>query len=409
MNLDAAWYGTLAEIGAGQEVARRFFAAGGAAGTIAKSISAYDMTVSDGLYGKSARYVSRERLEQMLDHENAALHDSLAATRGATSTFFVFADTVATRSYARRADGDGWLGIAFQHRPGSVTSRILLHARLLDSETVGQQEAVGLLGLNLVHAAWSLVHDAGGVLVTHLADQLSRERIEVDFVDVAGPVFVDADVRRLNLELVRQGLARAVAFEPDGRPAEAGRTLYKRSVVVLRDELRPGHATHREVLSAATAQLAPVLKGERAIPLAELSLAPAAAPGRAAVDDLLIRLDGLAKEGLAALVTDFGEAFWIAAYLQRYAAPSIVFVVGTRVFGRFFGEKPFEQLPGGVLEALGRLLTRSVRIALYPEPDPHTGEPVSGRALPLAPEYTHLREHLFANGLVHELHTAAAG
>ena len=180
MNLDAAWYGTLAEIGAGQEVARRFFAAGGAAGTIAKSISAYDMTVSDGLYGKSARYVSRERLEQMLDHENAALHDSLAATRGATSTFFVFADTVATRSYARRADGDGWLGIAFQHRPGSVTSRILLHARLLDSETVGQQEAVGLLGLNLVHAAWSLVHDAGGVLVTHLADQLSRERIELE-------------------------------------------------------------------------------------------------------------------------------------------------------------------------------------------------------------------------------------
>ena len=154
LNLDNSWYGTIAEIGAGQEVARWFFAVGGAAGTVAKTISAYDMTVSDGLYGKSQRYVSRERLEQMLEHEYASLLQSLGPARGATSSFFVFADTVATRSYARPGDGEGWLGITFQHQPGGEPSRILLHTRLLDPETKGQQEAVGLLGVNLVYAAW---------------------------------------------------------------------------------------------------------------------------------------------------------------------------------------------------------------------------------------------------------------
>jgi hypothetical protein len=402
LNVDTGWYGTIAEIGAGQEVARWFFAVGGAAGTIAKTISAYDMTVSDGMYGRSPRYVSRERLEQMLEHEYASLYDALAATRGAKTTFFVFADTAATRSYTRRVDGESWLGIRFQHHPGSDTSQVLLHARLLDTEATGQRGALGLLGVNLIHAAWRARGGLEG-FVRNLGEELSRERLEVDFVDASGPVFAGVDARRLNLELVLNRVGRAVAFGADGRSVEPGRALYKRAAAVLRDDFRPVRRLHRDMLEAAVKLLESENAGPAPMDLAEISIANLRAPTEADTADVLERLDALAAAGLATLVTDFEEFFRVAAYLRRYAAPRIVFVVGSRAFARFFGGEPFEALEGGVLEALGRLLTRSVRIAVYSEPDPLTGEPLRARTLPLPSQYRHLREHLFDNQLVVEL------
>ena len=153
INLDNTKYGTFAEIGAGQEVARWFFRVGGAAGTIAKSISAYDMTVSDAIYGASGRYVSRQRLETMLDYEYDLMNERLAAKRGENTRFFVFADTVATKSYTRKDNWHGWMGIRFQTGPGAEPSQIILHVSLLDRETILQQEAIGILGVNLIHAA----------------------------------------------------------------------------------------------------------------------------------------------------------------------------------------------------------------------------------------------------------------
>ena len=418
LNLDASWYGTLAEIGAGQEVARWFFAVGGAAGTVAKTISAYDMTVSDGIYGKSHRYVSRERLEQMLEHEYAALRESLAGPRGEKTSFFVFADTVATRSYARRVDGEGWLGIKFQDRPGGETSQILLHTRLLDPEAKGQQEALGLLGVNLVYAAWRLRSAGLAGLVPGLGEEISRDRLEVDFIDVSGPIFAGVDVRRLNLELVLNQLTHVAVFEADGHPVEGGRALYKRAAFVLREHFRPFRDLHRDMLTAASEQLASPEDGGRAVALAEISitnpLPGVAEPGTQAstavgADELLARLDALAAAGLATLVTDFDELFRVALYLRRYAAPRVVFVIGTPTFAHFFSDRPFESLEGGAMELLGRLLTRTVRIALYPEPDRRTGQTVSARTMPLPPEYTHLRDYLFDNDFVHELRSLSGG
>ena len=402
LNLDTGWYGTIAEIGAGQEVARWFFAVGGATGTIAKTISAYDMTVSDGMYGRSPRYVSRERLEQMLDHEYASLQGGLAATRGTKTTFFVFADTAATRSYTRHVDGESWLGIKFQHRPGSDTSQVLLHARLLDTEATGQREALGLLGVNLIHAAWR-VRDGVEGFVRNLGQELSRERLEVDFGDASGPVFAGVDARRLNLELVLDRLGRAVAFDADGRSVEPGRALYRRAAVVLRDDFRSVRALHRDMLEATVKLLEPESADATPLVLAEISIANPRAPTDADTASVLERLDALAAAGLTTLVTDFEEFFRVAAYLRRYAVPRIVFVVGSRAFARFFGDEPFEALEGGVLEALGRLLTRSVQIAVFSEPDPLTGDPLRARTLPLPTRYHHLREHLFDNQLVVEL------
>ncbi|MBC8039559.1 MAG: TonB-dependent receptor, partial [Opitutaceae bacterium] len=153
INLDEPKYGTFAEIGAGQEVARIFFQAGGAAGTIAKSMSAYDMTFSDAIYGKAPRYVSRERLNLMLDHEYTLLLERLGEKRGANTTFFVFADTVAARSYQKKDESHGWMAIRFQTEPNSEPSQIIMHVRMLDRENLQQQEALGIMGVNLIHGA----------------------------------------------------------------------------------------------------------------------------------------------------------------------------------------------------------------------------------------------------------------
>jgi hypothetical protein len=335
----------------------------------------------------------------MLDREYASLLGSLGASRGDATSFFVFADTVATRSYSRPEDGVGWLGIRFQHRPGAEASEIVLHARLLDRETRLQQEAVGLLGVNLIHAAWSRYGDQEA-LVRSFGDHVPRDRVELDFADISGPAFEVADARRLNIDLVLAGLGRAVMFAEDARPVEPGLALYKRPVFVLRDSFRPVLAAHLDMLAAATDQLGHA-DGKDALSVAEISTADPLAPADAA--DLLARVDALAAAGLSALVTDLAEPFRLANYLKRYAARRVVLVADAQMVAGAFRDKPFEALEGGVFEALGRLLTRSVRIALYPHRNPRTGERLTASTLAVGPEYRHLLQHLLDNHLIHEL------
>src|SRR5262245_48979925 len=211
VNLDAAEYGTFAEIGAGQEVARWFFRVGGAAGTIAKAMSAYDMTFSDAIYGPSDRYVGRRRLQTMLEHEYHLLIERLDAQRGTRTNFFVFANTVATRSYTRKQDGHGWLGIRFQTAPQQPPSEITIHVRLKDGEAEQQQEALGLIGVNLVYGALFLYQNPSNAIHS-LLDNLTTERVEVDMVDFSGPAFADIDNRLMSLELVQAGLTDAAMF-----------------------------------------------------------------------------------------------------------------------------------------------------------------------------------------------------
>ena len=237
INLDNTKYGTFAEIGAGQEVARWFFRVGGAAGTIAKSISAYDMTVSDAIYGAAGRYVSRQRLETMLHYEYGLMNERLAAKRGENTRFFVFADTIAAKSYSRKDNFHGWMGIRFQNRPGAGPSQIILHASLLDRETTLQQEAVGILGVNLIHAA--LYEAAPVALLRHLLDSLSNERIDVDLIEFTGPAFAGVDNRLMSLELVHCGLTEAAMFTAEGKVVQPAEMLYKRPVLVVRGRFRP--------------------------------------------------------------------------------------------------------------------------------------------------------------------------
>src|SRR5262245_55216645 len=233
INLEGSRYGTFAEIGAGQEVARWFFRAGGAAGTVAETISAYDMAVSDHRYGRATRYVSRERLEAMLAHEYDHLLKRLAVSRGERTAFFAFADTVATRSYSRGSDGTGWLGVRFQVKPGTDPSDVVLHTRLRDRQPERQQEALGVLGVNLLHAAFHH-HGDPAALLGGLRDDLEPERLEIDLVKLSGPAFAAVDDRLMALQIVGLGLARAAMVSASGEAVQPSDALYRRPILIQR-------------------------------------------------------------------------------------------------------------------------------------------------------------------------------
>ena len=252
LNLDATTYGTFAEIGAGQEVARWFFSVGGAAGTVAKTISAYDMAVSSGLYGPTQRYVSRQRLEAMLEQEFAQLLERLGSGRGDSKRFFAFADTVATSSYGKSENGRGWLGIRYQAQPRQEPSEIIVHAHLSDSTAARQQEALGILGVNLVYGAFHRRNPVADLAA--LMDGLSREQVEIDMIKVSGPAFAGVDNRLMSLQLVESGLTDAAMFTAGGEVVQPSEILYKRPILVERGSFRPATKLTLDLLDRAREQ-----------------------------------------------------------------------------------------------------------------------------------------------------------
>ena len=385
INLAPEWYGTLAEIGAGQEVARFLFRVGGAAGTVAKSMSAYDMTFSDAIYGPSDRYVSRQRVCTMLDFEYGLLEERLSGTRGADTKFFAFADTVAARSYSRKQDGKGWLGIKFQHKPKAAPSQVLIHTLLLDKDTVLQQEALGTLGINLLDAVF-FHHDDAKTMVKSLHDQLEDNRVDVNLISVDGPAFEGVDCRLLNLELVQQGLTHAVLFDGDGNSVEPGELLYKKPIVVQRGTFRPITHVHEHILSSAKQQLAagcdiPV---DDIAAIMEITTANLRATANFDSHDLVSRLDTLKILNKPVLISDFSEFHRLEGYLNRYSHQPIGFAIGVQVLIELFDEKYYDDLEGGLLESLGRLFKRNVRLLVYPNRDAGTGNVITANDVKLS-------------------------
>ena len=279
INLDAKKYGTFAEIGAGQEVARWFFHVGKASGTVAKTISAYDMAISDAIYGASDRYVSRKRLQSMLDHEFDLLLKRLDKTRGDKCTFFAFANTVATKQGLRPGmeEGQGWLGIKFQVHPHGDPSTIIIHARLLDWETPRQQEAVGILGVNLIHGAF-YQHNDPVSLIGSLLDGLTSQRVEVDMIKFSGPAFTGVDNRLMALQLVEQWLTEAALFTADGENVIPSELLYKKPVLLERGSFRPLTNPMLDMMERAQEMFVkePALQDETPVTMFEMTLAPVA-------------------------------------------------------------------------------------------------------------------------------------
>lgn len=401
INLDQTKYGTFAEVGAGQEVARWFFRVGGASGTIAKSISAYDMIISDAIYGQADRYVSRQRLTTMLDHEFSLLTERLQAKRGDTTKFFVFADTVAAQSYTRREDWHGWMGVRFQSEPRAEPSQIIMHVRMWDKENLQQQEALGVLGVNLVYAALYHDDDIDQFLKT-LLDDLTINRVEVDMIKFSGPAFKDVDNRLVTLRLVKDGLTNAAMFTADGEVVQAAEMLYKKPILVERGSFRPVTHVALDMLNNAQAQFIqePGVRGEDIVVLTEMTLMNLADAGEINHRDFLDRVDILGALGKGVLISNYGAYFRLAGYLFRYTRKNVGLVMGVPSLREIFEEKYYADLEGGILESFGRLFKNDLKLYVYPLRDAATGSIITARNLRVAPHLQHLYDYLIENNYI---------
>jgi hypothetical protein len=400
VNLDPRWYGTVAEIGAGQEVARWFFRAGGAAGTIAKSMSAYDMAVSDAVYGKSDRYVSLGRLEAMLNHEFELNVDRLGESRGDNTCFFAFADTVVARSFAGGNECHGWMGVRFQAHPFDEANQIVVHVRMLDEGADLQQEALGIVGVNLLHAAFFERHEPDQ-LVASLLDRLSTGRIEIDMIQFRGIEFRRVDNRLMALKLVQLGLSGVAMFGPDGGVLQPSEVLRKHAVLVERGSFRPPTVVNIDMLDCAMAkfQKDPAVEGRPILALTELTMANLLAGG-SEVDrrDFLARADLLAACGMTVLISDYFEYNRLAAYLQARTSERIGIVMGVPSLIDMFDEANHVQRPGGILESFGRLFKNDLKLYVYPMLQLTDNTTVSVEDLTVKPELQPLFDYLARRG-----------
>jgi hypothetical protein len=371
INLDPRWYGTFAEIGAGQEVVRWFFRVGGAAGTVAKSMSAYDMTVSDAIYGTTERYVSRTRLQSMLDLEYSLNLQRLGESRGDNTAFFAFADTVVARSYKGGNECHGWMGVKFQSHPHDEASQIILHVRMLDTEAALQQEALGIIGVNLLYGAFFLHHEPDQLLQS-LLDKLTTGRIEIDMIEFTGIEFRRVDNRLMSLKLVQVGLTGAAMFGADGAVLQPSEVFYKRPLLVERGSFRPVTHVNLDMLQAAMEKFAadPAVAGKPVLPIMEITMNNLLSE-KTEVDrrDFLARADMLAACGMTVLVSDYSEYYRLAAYLQRHTKERIGLAMGAASLIELFDEKYYTQLPGGILESFGRLFKNDLKVFVYPLQD----------------------------------------
>src|ERR1043166_793051 len=403
INLDTKRYGTFAEISAGQEVARRFFHVGGAAGTIAKTISAYDMTFSDAIYGPADRYVSRVRLGTMLDHEYNLLLERLNAKFGDERTFFVFADPVAARRCKQHNEPHGWLGVRFQAEPRGEPSQIIIHVRMLDEANVDQQEALGVIGVNLIYGAF--YHAKPEELISSLQENLAPGRIEVDMIKFSGPAFSQIDNRLMSLQLVSQGLTDAVMFRADGETVQPAEVFYKKALLVERGSFRPVTYATNDMLDGARRVFLRKCgcREDQLVFLMEMTLENLRADGELDHADFLARVDILRALGRTVLISKFGEYYRLAAYLFRYTNRAIGLVMGVPSLIEILNEKYYTNLEGGILEALGRMFKGGLKLYVYPRIDEATGKIVTATQVKVAPNLRSLFQYLIDNQYVQEI------
>ncbi len=404
INMDKTKYGTFAEIGAGQEVARWFFRVGGAAGTVAKTISAYDMTVSDAIYGPADRYVSRQRLQAMLNHEYNLVIERLDKPRGDKSAFFSFANTVATRSFTRSEEGHGWMGIRFQGAPRQRPSEIIVHVRLLDPEPVREQEALGIVGVNLIHAAF-YKHTSPISLIVSLLDGLTRQRVEIDMVKFSGPCFAGVDNRLMTLQLVEQGMSDAAIFTADGESVIPSEMLYKKPVLVERGSFRPLTNPMLDMLERAHEQfvLEKSLDGETPVTLMEMTLKQLQVGDVIDHGDFLDRVDTLRALGRPVLISNFRRYHRLVQFLSTYTNKSIGLPLGLTRLKDVLDEKNYTDLGGGLMESLGQLFRKDVKLYVYPWLSRETGKVMTLDTFQPAPHLSHLYAHLVTNGFIQEI------
>ncbi len=393
INLDPRLYGAFAEIGAGQEVARHFFQVGAAAGTIAKTMSAYDKTVSDEIYGPEykGRYVCESRLYKMLDHEFSLLEERLRPSRP-DQNFFAFADTVSAINYEKTSKGNGWLGLRFQLQPGAAPNDLVLHVRMLDNDNRLQQQAIGVLGVNLIYGCYRYYQNPE-MLLQSLMDNL-HDRVAIDLVRMQGPEFEQVDNRLVCLWAVKNKLTDVMIFGPDGLPQHASELLYKKSILIARGSYRPPTLVQQDMVRCAYAQFCaePDVDPERAFFLTEITLDNLRADGDINEKDFLDRADILCALNQTVILSNCLQHKKLIAYFQNYRVPRIGLAMGARKLQNIIRET-HEQNPDNLLSAFGELFLRHVRFYVYPARK-ENGELLTAQTVEIPPDIHFLYQHL---------------
>ncbi|HNP17799.1 MAG TPA: TonB-dependent receptor [Fulvivirga sp.] len=366
INLRKDIYGSFAEIGAGQDVAANFFKAGGASGTVAKTMSAYDMSFSDAIYGISDRYVCEPRLTKMLDHEYNLLLERLPHIADST-TFFAYADTVEVLNYSKSNQPHGWIGLRFQTKPNGPFNECIIHIKMRDNDALLQQQAVGVIGVNLIFGCF-FIKDPEELLVS-LVDGLVPDRIGIDMFRLSGPDFAHVDNRLMSLKLVKNGLTRAAMFGSNGNVLQPSEALYKKNVLVLRGRFRP--VTHVNVDMLLTARRhfkrEPDVDKSKIVVLTEITLNDLRADGEIDDVDFLARVDIICALGQNVMISNYPEYYKLVYYLSNITrGRKIGIILGIYNLQRVFEEKYYTDLRGGVLEAFGTLFGNNVKLYVYP-------------------------------------------
>ncbi|MCW8933557.1 MAG: TonB-dependent receptor [Gammaproteobacteria bacterium] len=406
INLDKGQYGTIAEIGAGQETARWFFRVGGAAGTIAKAISAYDMQFSDSIYGESSRYVSRDRLSAMLELEYNLIIERLGNKRGAESTFFSFANTVASRSFSRDLDGQGWMGVKFQSTACSEPSQIDLHVHLQGKKSIQDQETLGILGVNLIYAALHYFDDPLSLLKS-LMDDLSPDLLEIDMVDFSGPAFENVDNRLMALRLVELGMTHGAMFNANGEIVHPADILYKKAVLIERSRFNPPTLLTMDMLDCAQKMFLSdhAIEEQELVVISEMTLHNLKDGKDINAEDFLQRANILCALGKNVLISNMGEYYKLADYLFRCTQRPMAIALGIPTLKEIFNEKYYDNLPGGILEAFGRLFKYDLRLYVSPCNNLETSQITNTENFEPEENLKHLYQYLLENDFISPLNT----
>ena len=401
INLDNCKYGTIVEIGAGQEVARNFFRAGGAAGTVAKTMSAYDMQVSDDIYGaeETKRYVSRSRLVKMLDKEYTAVTELLTPTRPKNTTFFSYAATVTAKSYLQKKECHGWIGIRLQLYREAEPSDIILHVRMLDNDGGAQQEALGILGVNLIYAAFHHFTQPKKIIES-LADDIEDDRIEIDMIHFSGPYFEETENRLMNLHLVHCNLTHAIMFSPKGDVQIPAEFLYKKNILVTRGSFTPLTKIHLDMTKCGQEHFSQIesIDSDKTVVLAEITMASLTVGDHIDHADFLARVDMLNTQGYTVMISDYLRYFRLRAYFRRYTKLQIGMILGISNLDFIFTEEYYEGMEGGILEAFAKLFPDNTRLYIYPYKNIEKQELVTVDNYLPTEKLKYLYKHLLDNG-----------
>ncbi|WP_299100460.1 TonB-dependent receptor [uncultured Winogradskyella sp.] len=369
INLNADIYGTFSEIGAGQETVRHFFRAGGASGTIAKAMSAYDKDFSDAIYGieDDKRYVTEARLRKMLNHEVRLMEERITRDNNPNKIFFSYANTVATIDFAKKYKGHGWVGIKYQVGPNEEYNDIILHVRFKETDARLQQETLGKLGTNLIYGAF-YKYNQPRKLLRYLYDHLDKDQLEIDTINFSGPVFKDVDNRLMSLQLVKNGMTDAVMFAPDGNNVLPARVLYKKNILTLRGSFRPVTKVNMDMLEKSLEMFVKENKveKEKTQVVFEITLSNLRAEGEIDEQDFMDRAKLLCSLGQTVLISNFQEYYKLVEYFSQYSRARMGLAMGVNNLVDIFDEKYYRHLSGGILEAFGKLFYKDLRVYLYP-------------------------------------------